>query len=88
MLQGLGEPIRELRLFVKDLCFRNSQERRRGELQLAREELAVADERMRLAMKYGLLETPQRQESAEAVEFAPPTVERASVPRELPPGGC
>lgn len=33
-LQGLGEPLRELREFVKDLWYRNRQEKARGDLEL------------------------------------------------------
>jgi hypothetical protein len=33
-LSGLGEPLRELRELIKDLWYRNKQEKRRGELEL------------------------------------------------------
>jgi hypothetical protein len=33
-LQGLGEPIKELRELIKDLAFRNRQERQRGDLEI------------------------------------------------------
>lgn len=32
--QGLGEPLKQLRELIKDLWYRNSQEKRRGELEL------------------------------------------------------
>ena len=41
MLQGLGEPFKQLREFVKDLWFRNQQERRHGELDLLERELEL-----------------------------------------------
>jgi hypothetical protein len=50
--EGLGEPLREVREFIKDLWYRNSQERRQGELILMREELKVAQERLTLNAQY------------------------------------
>lgn len=32
--QGLGEPIQQLREFIKDLCYRNRQERERGDMDM------------------------------------------------------
>jgi len=40
-LRGLGEPIREIREFIKDLWYRNRQERERGELELLKKKLAL-----------------------------------------------
>lgn len=40
-LRGLGEPIREIREFIKDLWYRNRQERERGELDILKEKLAL-----------------------------------------------
>ena len=47
MLEGLGEPVHQLRELVKDVSFRNSQEREQGELELVRS-------RLQLAQDYGL----------------------------------
>jgi hypothetical protein len=41
-LKGLGEPIRQLRELMKDMFYRNRQERQRGELALLRERLQLA----------------------------------------------
>ena len=41
-LKGLGEPIRQLRELIKDLCYRNRQKEQMGELELLREKLAIA----------------------------------------------
>jgi hypothetical protein len=40
-LRGLGEPLREIREFIKDLWYRNRQERERGELDILKEKLAL-----------------------------------------------
>jgi hypothetical protein len=40
-LRGLGEPLREIREFIKDLWYRNRQERERGELEILKEKLAL-----------------------------------------------
>jgi hypothetical protein len=40
-LRGLGEPIRELRELIKDLWYRNRQERERGDLELLQQKMAV-----------------------------------------------
>jgi len=41
-LEGLGEPIREIREFIKDLWYRNKQERELGRLEIASKRLQVA----------------------------------------------
>jgi len=38
---GLGEPLRQLRELIKDLWYRNRQERQRGELQILRDKIQV-----------------------------------------------
>jgi hypothetical protein len=38
---GLGEPLTQLRELIKDLWYRNRQERQRGELQILREKLEL-----------------------------------------------
>ena len=40
-LRGLGEPLRELRELIKDLCYRNRQERERGDLDIVRQRIAL-----------------------------------------------
>lgn len=40
-LRGLGEPLREIREFIKDLWYRNRQECERGELELLKDKLAL-----------------------------------------------
>jgi hypothetical protein len=40
-LRGLGEPLRELREFIKDFWYRNRQERERGELELLKDKLLL-----------------------------------------------
>lgn len=41
-LEGLGEPLRELREFIKDLCYRNRQERQKGDLEILKQKLDIA----------------------------------------------
>jgi hypothetical protein len=43
-LRGLGEPLKELRELVKDLWFRNRQERERGDLEIAKMKIALLTE--------------------------------------------
>jgi len=38
-LKGLGEPVREIREFIKDFWYRNRQEKERGELELVKAKL-------------------------------------------------
>lgn len=40
-LEGLGEPLRELREFIKDLCYRNRQEREKGDLEILKQKLDI-----------------------------------------------
>jgi hypothetical protein len=40
-LQGLGEPLRELRELVKDLCYRNRQERQKGDLEILKQKIDI-----------------------------------------------
>jgi hypothetical protein len=40
-LEGLGEPIRELREFIKDMCYRNRQEREKGNLEILKQKLDI-----------------------------------------------
>lgn len=40
-LQGLGEPIRELRELIKDLCYRNRQEREKGDLEILKNKIEI-----------------------------------------------
>jgi len=40
-LRGLGEPLREIREFIKDIWYRNRQEQELGELQLLKKRLAL-----------------------------------------------
>lgn len=42
--EGLGEPIRQLREFIKDLHYRNQQERELGRLEIARQHLELRRE--------------------------------------------
>lgn len=39
--RGLGEPLSQLRKLIKDVCYRNRQERQRGDLQILREKLEL-----------------------------------------------
>lgn len=43
-LKGMGEPIKQLRELIKDLCYRNQQERQMGELELLKKKLGIASE--------------------------------------------
>jgi hypothetical protein len=43
-LRGLGEPIKQLRELIKDLWYRNRQERERGDLELVRQRLEICSE--------------------------------------------
>jgi hypothetical protein len=43
-LEGLGEPIKQVRELIKDLCYRNRQEREMGDLELLQKKLAIAGE--------------------------------------------
>ena len=40
-LRGIGEPLRELRELIKDLWYRNRQERQRGELEIIQQKLEL-----------------------------------------------
>jgi len=40
-LKGLGEPLREIRELIKDVWYRNRQERHRGELELIKQKLQL-----------------------------------------------
>lgn len=40
-LEGLGEPIRELREFIKDMRYRNRQEREKGDLEILKQKLDI-----------------------------------------------
>lgn len=40
-LRGLGEPLRELRELIKDLSYRNRQERERGDLAILKDKLEI-----------------------------------------------
>lgn len=40
-LEGLGEPLREVREFIKDLCYRNRQEREKGDLEILKQKLEI-----------------------------------------------
>jgi hypothetical protein len=40
-LAGLGEPLREVREFIKDLCYRNRQERQKGDLEILKQKLEI-----------------------------------------------
>lgn len=75
MFVTLMGPVRELREFVKDLWFRNAQEKERGELELL-------DTRLEIASKYGLLDTPPAQQRAAELINLPMPQQRP----ELPPG--
>jgi hypothetical protein len=75
MLEGLGEPFRQVREFIKDLWFRNRQERRHGELDLL-------DRQLELAAKYGLLDSEEGR--AAALTLLAGQRSRAAV-RERPP---
>ena len=44
-LQGLGEPIRELREFIKDMAYRNRQEREKGDLEILKQKLDIISQR-------------------------------------------
>jgi hypothetical protein len=81
MLQGLGEPINELRQFLKDLSFRNSHEREQGELELLRQRLEIARD-------FGLLETEDARDAAWATLNSAHTrpSHRKRQRRELPRG--
>ena len=50
-LKGMGEPIQQLRELIKDLCYRNRQEKEQGDLQILKEKLEILT-------KHGL--TPQQ----------------------------
>jgi hypothetical protein len=50
--EGLGEPLREVRELIKDLWYRNSQERRQGELVIEQTELKIAREHLALNAQY------------------------------------
>lgn len=41
-LRGMGEPIKEIRELIKDLCYRNRQEKDRGDLEILEQKLALA----------------------------------------------
>jgi hypothetical protein len=41
-LKGLGDPLKELRELIKDLWYRNRQERERGNLEILKERLEIA----------------------------------------------
>jgi hypothetical protein len=43
-LRGLGEPIKEIRELIKDLWYRNRQERQRGDLEILQQKLALVAE--------------------------------------------
>jgi hypothetical protein len=43
-LAGLGEPIQQLREFIKDLWYRNRQEKQAGQLEILRQYLAIERE--------------------------------------------
>jgi hypothetical protein len=43
-LAGLGEPIQQLREFIKDLWYRNKQEKQQGELEILRQYLSIQRE--------------------------------------------
>jgi len=58
--EGLGEPIRELRELVKDVWYRNRQERSRGDL-----ELEILQERIRKLKAAGELPTETSSDRAE-----------------------
>jgi hypothetical protein len=81
MLEGLGEPVREVRELIKDLSFRNGQEKQRGELELL-------DRRLELAAKYGLLDSVEaRTASLSLLGGATAFQLRPDAGRtELPPG--
>jgi len=40
-LEGLGEPLREVRELIKDLCYRNRQEREKGDLEILKQKLEL-----------------------------------------------
>lgn len=40
-LEGLGEPLRELRELIKDLCYRNRQEREKGDLEILKQKIEI-----------------------------------------------
>jgi hypothetical protein len=40
-LAGLGEPIREVREFIKDIWYRNRQEREKGDLEILKQKLEL-----------------------------------------------
>ncbi|MGH9198431.1 MAG: hypothetical protein ACRD1T_22195 [Acidimicrobiia bacterium] len=40
-LRGLGEPLRELRELIKDLSYRNRQERERGDIEIIQQRLTL-----------------------------------------------
>jgi hypothetical protein len=55
--QGLGEPIQQLREFIKDILYRNRQERERGDMALEQERelhrLEIARQHLQLQREYG-----------------------------------
>jgi hypothetical protein len=40
-LEGLGEPLRELRELIKDLCYRNRQERQKGDIEILKQRIDI-----------------------------------------------
>jgi hypothetical protein len=62
----LGEPIREVRQAIKDLLYRNRQQRIAGELNLARQQLAILRD-------HGLLAAEPEEIKELIVQLAPRT---------------
>jgi hypothetical protein len=44
-LEGMGEPLRELRELIKDLCYRNRQEREKGDLEILKQKIEIIGDR-------------------------------------------
>jgi hypothetical protein len=44
-LAGLGEPLREIRELIKDLCYRNRQEREKGDLDILKRKIELVGSR-------------------------------------------
>jgi hypothetical protein len=74
-LMGLGEPIAQLREFIKDLFYRNRQERERGDMEIEQQKelhrLEVARQHLQLHRDYGdLLSGPAGRVVLDTLEAA------------------
>jgi hypothetical protein len=68
-LEGLGEPLRELREFIKDMCYRNRQEREKGNLEILKQKLDIISQHNLSPLHIQIIATSAIRDAEEVAEL-------------------